>query len=80
MPALRMLPRFEVIRIGTHWCAYDFLTKRGQFATDPKNWLATQGLLEVMAGEARKRGEQLSLERAETPVAKAPRSKKPAAK
>jgi len=75
MPALRQLPRFEVIRVAKHWCAYDFLTKRGQFATDPKNFLATQGLVEIMAAEARKRGEPLSLERAETPPAKPPRSR-----
>jgi hypothetical protein len=73
----RRLPRFEAVKIGTHWVAYDFLTKQARFAPDPKNFLATQGLVEVMAAEARTRGEVLSLERVDHPSA-APRSSKTA--
>lgn len=77
MPALRRLPRFEVVRIGRSLVAYDFLTKQARFPTDPKSFIQAQMLVEVMAGEARSRGEEMSLERAEHPSA-APKSSKTA--
>lgn len=77
MPALRKLPRFEVVRVGRQLFAYDFLTKQARFPADPKSFVQAQALVEVMAGEARSRGEEMSLERAEHPSA-APRSSKAA--
>lgn len=77
MPITRLLPRFEVVKVAQHWVAYDFLTKRARFAPDPKSYTATAGLVEVMAAEARAKGEVLALERVEHPSA-APRSSKTA--
>lgn len=79
MPGLRKLPRFEVVKIGRHLVAYDFLTKQARFPTDPKSFIQAQALVEIMAGEARSRGEEMSLERAEHPSAspKTSKSSKP---
>ena len=74
-PALRKLPRFEVVKIGRSLVAYDFLTKQARFPADPKSFIQAQMLVEVMAGEARAKGEVLALERAEHPSA-APKSSK----
>lgn len=66
------LPRFELVKVGTRFCAYDYLTHQARFPADPRSYVQAEGLVALLADEARKKGEMLSVQRVWTTLPKKP--------
>lgn len=67
----RALPRFEVIEVVVggrkRFLAYDYLLKIDRHPVDTRSQVQAQALVEMLADEARKKGEPLSVERTDRP-------------
>ena len=69
------LPRFEIVKVGTSFCAYDYLTRQSRFPLDRRSYTQAEGLVALMADEARKKGEPLSVQRVWSSPPKKPGAK-----
>jgi len=69
------LPRFEIVKIGARYCAYDYLTRQARFPRDPKSYQQAEGLVALLAGAARRKGEPLSVQRVWSTPPKRPDAK-----
>lgn len=76
MPQREELPRFEIVRVGAHYCAYDYLTRQTRFPLDPKSYAQAEGLVALLASEARQKGEPLSVQRVWSTPPKRPGEKR----
>jgi len=72
----RLLPRFDVVQVGSVYCAYDYLTRRARWSTHPGSFTATQMLAEQLTAEAAKRQEETKVYRADDPSAQPPRGQR----
>jgi hypothetical protein len=66
----RELPRFEVVKVLNKFFAFDHLTKTPHYPVHPRSKEEAFGLVALLAGRAREKGEPLSVVREDTPPVK----------
>jgi hypothetical protein len=76
MPKKEELPRFEIVKVGLHYCAYDYLTRDVRWPQDRRSYPQAEGLVALLSAEARKKGEPLSVLRVWSSPPKKPGEKK----
>lgn len=74
----RLLDRYEVVAVAPkRYCAFDHKLHLARWAADPRSFTATQMLVEGLMAEAKRKGEETRVWRADTPMPKASEPKKP---